>query len=73
MKKTLLLIVFSLVLTNFSYSQTERAWSNYKGQDVKVAISAQRESFPQEFEIMQLDLTILRQVLLTASAYNLPR
>jgi hypothetical protein len=67
MKKTLLLIVFSLVLTNFSYSQTEKAWSNYKGQDVKVAISAQRESFPQEFELMQLDLTILRQVLLTAS------
>ena len=67
MKKTLLLIVFSLVLTNFSYSQTERAWSNYKGQDVKVAISAQRESFPQEFELMQLDLTVLRQVLLTAS------
>lgn len=67
MKKTLLLIVFSLALTNFSYSQTERAWSNYKGQDVKVAISAQRESFPQEFELMQLDLTVLRQVLLTAS------
>ena len=67
MKKTLLLIVFSLVLTNFSYSQTEKAWSNYKGQDVKVAISAQRESFPQEFELMQLDLTILRQVLFTAS------
>ena len=67
MKKTLLLIVFSLALTNFSYSQTERAWSNYKGQDVKVAISAQRESFPQEFELMQLDLTVLRQALLTAS------
>ena len=67
MKKTLLLIVFSLVLTSFSYSQTERAWSNYKGQDVKVAISAQRESFPQEFELMQLDLTVLRQALLTAS------
>ncbi len=67
MKKTLLLIVFSLVLTNFSYSQTEKAWSNYKGQDVKVAISAQRESFPQEFELMQLDLNILRQVLFTAS------
>ena len=67
MKKTLLLIVFSLALTNFSYSQTEKAWSNYKGQDVKVAISAQRESFPQEFELMQLDLSALRQVLFTAS------
>jgi subtilisin-like proprotein convertase family protein len=67
MKKTLLLIIFSIVLTNIGFSQTEKAWSNYKGQDVKVAISAQRESFPQEFELMQLDLTILRQVLLTAS------
>ena len=67
MKKTLLLFVFSIVLTNLGFSQTERAWSNYKGQDVKVAISAQRESFPQEFELMQLDLTVLRQALLTAS------
>jgi hypothetical protein len=67
MKKTLLLIVFSIVLTNVGFSQTEKAWSNYKGQDVKVAISAQRESFPQEFQLMQLDLSALRQVLLTAS------
>lgn len=67
MKKTLLLIVFSIVLTNIGFSQTEKAWSNYKGQDVKVAISAQRESFPQEFELMQLDLSALRQVLFTAT------
>ena len=67
MKKTLLLFVFSIVLTNLGFSQTERAWSNYKGNDVKVAISAQRESFPQEFQLMELDLSALRQVLFTAS------
>lgn len=67
MKKTLLLFVFSLVLTNIGFSQTERAWSNYKGQAVEVAISAQRESFPQEFQLMELDLSVLRQVLFTAS------
>ncbi|MBP6038695.1 MAG: T9SS type A sorting domain-containing protein [Flavobacterium sp.] len=67
MKKTLLLFVFSIVLTNLGFSQTERAWSNYKGNDVKVAISAQRESFPQEFQLMELDLSALRQVLYTAS------
>ena len=67
MKKTLLLFVFSVVLTNLGFTQTERAWSNYKGNDIKVAISAQRESFPQEFELMELDLSALRQVLFTAS------
>ncbi len=67
MKKTLLLLVFSLVITNLGYSQTEKAWSNYKGQNVKVAISAQRESFPQVFQLMELDLNVLKQVLNTAS------
>lgn len=67
MKKTLLLFVFSIVLTNLGFSQTERAWTNYKGNDVKVAISAQRESFPLEFQLMKLDLSALRQVLFTAS------
>ncbi len=67
MKKTLLLLVFSLVLSQFGFSQTEKAWSNFTGQDVKVALSAQRESFPQDFQLLNLDLAILKQTLLTAT------
>ncbi len=67
MKKTLLLLVFSLVLTQIGFSQTEKAWSNFKGQDVKVALTAQRESFPQDFTLLNLNLAILKQALLTAS------
>ncbi len=67
MKKTLLLLVFSLVLSQFGFSQTEKAWSNFTGQDVKVALSAQRESFPQDFQLLNVDLAILKQTLLTAT------
>jgi hypothetical protein len=67
MKKTLLLLVFSLVMSQFGFSQTEKAWSNFTGQDVKVALSAQRESFPQDFQLLNVDLAILKQSLLTAT------
>ena len=67
MKKTLLILSFSLLMTNFGFSQTEKAWSNYNGQVNKVAKSAQRESFPQDFKLMQLDLAAMKHVLYLAS------
>lgn len=67
MKKTLLIFVFSLLTASLGFSQTEKAWSNYKGQEIKVSKSAQRESFPQDFKLMQLDLGSLKQVLNTAT------
>jgi len=66
MKKTLLIFVFSLLTASLGFSQTEKAWSNYKGQEIKVSKSAQRESFPQDFKLMQLDLAAMKQVLLAA-------
>ena len=67
MKKKLLLIVFSVFTINSSFSQTDKAWTALNVGDVKVAKSAERESFPQEFSLMQLDLVTLRQALYSAT------
>ena len=64
MKKTLLLIVFSFLSISFGFSQTERAWSTFKGSDVKIAASAERVSFPSEFKLMQFNLPIMKQALI---------
>ena len=65
MKKTLLLF-FSLFVLNVTFSQTDKAWSTYKGQNIIISKTAERESFPIDFTLMQLDLNSLRQVALTA-------
>ncbi|MFT6637695.1 MAG: subtilisin-like proprotein convertase family protein [Flavobacterium sp.] len=66
MKKTLLLSVFSLLVFNLGFSQTERAWSQVTSQNIKKNKNVERESFPQEFKLMQLDASILRQTLRNA-------
>ena len=48
------------------YAQTEKAWKPFTGTDVIVAKSAQRESFPTDFKLMQLDLSVLKNVLASA-------
>lgn len=67
MKKTLLLIVFTFLSISFGYSQTDKAWKTFNGGDVKVALTAERQSFPQDYTLMQLDLAALKQVLNTAT------
>ena len=66
MKKTLLLTVFSLLVFNLGFSQTEKAWSQVTSQNIKKNKNVERESFPKDFKLMQLDISILRQVLRTA-------
>ena len=66
MKKTLLLVVFSILSISFGYSQTEKAWKTFNGKDVKVAKAVERTSFPATFTLMQLDLTSLKNALATA-------
>ncbi|WP_374399757.1 reprolysin-like metallopeptidase [Flavobacterium sp.] len=63
MKKTLLLIVFTFLSISFGYSQTDKAWKTFNGGDVKVALTAERQSFPQDYTLMQLDLTVLKSSL----------
>ena len=66
MKKTLLLVFFSALSISFGYSQTEKAWKPFNGKDVKVAKSAERASFPTAFKLMQLNLTSLKNALVSA-------
>ena len=66
MKRTLLLSVFSLLVFNLGFSQTEKVWSDVTTQGVKKNKNVERESFPQEFKLMQLDAAVLKQVLRNA-------
>ena len=66
MKKTLL-IVFTCFATTFGFSQTDRAWKQVTTQDIKKNINVERETFPQEFQLMQLDIAAMRQVLSMAT------
>ena len=63
MKKQLLLIIFAFLTINFGFSQTDKAWKTHEGGEISVLKSANRESFPQEFKLMQLDLTVLKSSL----------
>lgn len=66
MKKTLLLLL-ALVLGNFGFSQTDNAWKQVTSENIKKNVVVERESFPQEFQLMQLEITSIRQVLTSAS------
>ncbi|WP_322550961.1 reprolysin-like metallopeptidase [Flavobacterium psychraquaticum] len=66
MKKTVLLIL-TLFVANLGFSQTDKAWSSYKGQEIKVSKTAERTTFPSEFTLMQLDLNAIKQVLYSAT------
>jgi subtilisin-like proprotein convertase family protein len=67
MKKKLLLSLFSLLVFNLGFSQTEKAWSQVTSQDIKKNKNVERETFPQEFKLMQLNVVVLKQALNGAS------
>ena len=66
MKKTLLLLL-SFFVVNIGFSQTEKAWKQVTSQSIKKNINAERESFPQEYHLMQLDIAAMKQVLSLAT------
>ncbi|WP_320815991.1 reprolysin-like metallopeptidase [Flavobacterium sp.] len=67
MNKKLLFTIFSLLVFNLGFSQTEKAWSQVKSQDIKKNINVERESFPQEFKLMQLNVSTMKQALASAT------
>lgn len=66
MRKTLL-FTLAFVLGNLGFSQTEKAWKQVSSENIKKNINVERESFPQEFHLMQLDIAVLRQKLSLAT------
>ncbi|WP_320815990.1 zinc-dependent metalloprotease [Flavobacterium sp.] len=67
MNKKLLLSIFSLLVFNLGFSQTEKAWSQVTSQNILKNKNVERESFPQDFKLMQLNVSALKQVLNGAS------
>ncbi len=67
MKKQLLLIICAFLTINYGFSQTNKAWKAFEGGKIDVLQSAERESFPQDFTLMQLDLLTLKQTLYSAT------
>ncbi|HLA55444.1 MAG TPA: zinc-dependent metalloprotease family protein [Flavobacterium sp.] len=66
MKKTLLLIVFSIFAINFGYAQTEKAWGAATSNNVNASKDAQRQSFPSVFTLMQSNPQLIREALANA-------
>lgn len=63
MKKTLLFTTCFLLLSFLSFSQTEKAWSTVKSNNFKALKSAERESFPTDFKLMELNLGVIKNQL----------
>jgi subtilisin-like proprotein convertase family protein len=65
MKKNTLLTLLSLLLTYYSYSQTEKAWKPIKQVTTKLSKNIARQSFPEEFSLFELDTESIRLELAT--------
>lgn len=63
MKKKLLLSIFSLLVFNLGFSQTEKAWSQVKSDNVKKNKNVERDNFPQDFKLFSLNIDPLRSEL----------
>lgn len=66
MKKKLLVILFFSTVSVFVQAQTEKFWAEHKGSDLVLSKSIQRETFPTDFKLFNLNVNSLKQVLLTA-------
>jgi subtilisin-like proprotein convertase family protein len=68
MKKTLLLLLASFVLTLQGYSQTDRFWSAVtKSEGIVLSKTAQRDGFTENSKLMQLNLSAMKQSLNAAT------
>lgn len=68
MKKLLLLITLSLMFFTNGYSQTDKFWSAVsKTENVRKNKTVERQSFPQDFKLFQLNFSNLKQTLLSVS------
>lgn len=63
MKRILLIFVFSLFALSTGVSQTNGVWSKGKNENLKKNKYVERESFPQSFQLMNLEITVLKQTL----------
>ncbi|MFD2892064.1 reprolysin-like metallopeptidase [Flavobacterium chuncheonense] len=66
MKKVLLIASFSMLFLNTVCSQTKKAWSGVKSENFELAKTVQRESFPIDYKLMELDLNVLKSALSNA-------
>jgi len=67
MKKTLLILTFSMFCGFVSNAQTEKFWKEVpKNEGIVKHKSVTRENFPLEFKLFQLNLDGIKQALLSA-------
>lgn len=67
MKKTLLYLSFSLLLSTGMNGQSKKEWSAVNpSENIIVSKTALRSDFPQEFTLFKLDLESIKQKLYTA-------
>ncbi|WP_313804782.1 reprolysin-like metallopeptidase [Flavobacterium sp.] len=66
MKKSILLTLAASFVISTGYSQTGNLWKASEGEIREVSKNAQRESFPSEFKLYDLNLASLKQTLSSA-------
>ncbi|RTY90879.1 reprolysin-like metallopeptidase [Flavobacterium sp. GT3R68] len=66
MKKTLLLTLVSFLLCTQSYSQVERLWTPTANKNVIASKNVERPSFPAEFQLYELNIASMKQLLVNA-------
>ncbi|MEW5677521.1 reprolysin-like metallopeptidase [Flavobacterium enshiense] len=63
MKKTLLVAITAFAIST-GYAQTDKFWKASDGKKVEVNKTAQRDNFPQEFKLFDLEVNSIKQTLL---------
>jgi subtilisin-like proprotein convertase family protein len=66
MKRKLLISIFSLFFVFEVFAQDKNPWSEVKNNEFQLSKNVERQDFPTEFKLMQLDLNLFRQSLLGA-------
>ena len=68
MKKNLLSLIICVSSALVTFAQTDKLWKSATSKDVvKISKTAQRDNFPQDFKLYQLNLESIRIILSTAT------
>ena len=66
MKKNLLVTIITVFVISLGYSQNDRLWTATKNQNIVVSKNVKRLSFPNKFDLYNLNFEGLKQLLYTA-------
>lgn len=66
MKKIILIALVSVLMLTNGYSQTDKLWKSVENRNIITSKNVTRLSFPKEYDLYELNIAPLREVLFTA-------